>query len=198
MVVSTSLAMEESNAESDMFERVSWANDAFGSMRRLLDDELQRHVRLVVQVAKECNGRARYRGIDVLGVEKTLSFVEDSLILVLEFDEQGGFETGVFCGKRDGRRRGLDESARSGGPRWVKRLLTSGRHGFGCLVFHPVGLCTFSPSQVSARQYISMAGLQSADQRKMRTARRWQLKERRRLRRNELHVCQERFPESIG
>ena len=67
-------------------------------MRHLLDDALQRYIRLVLQVANECNRGARCQGIDILGVEEKLSFVEVSLIHVLELDEHGGFETDVFVG----------------------------------------------------------------------------------------------------
>ena len=56
MVVSSSLALEEWYAEADLLEPVSWLNEAFGLMRHLLDDELHKHVRLVLQVAKGCNG----------------------------------------------------------------------------------------------------------------------------------------------
>ena len=65
-------------------ERVSWVSDALELMHHLRDDELQRHVRLFVQVAKECNGGARCRGIDVL------DFEEDSLIHALHLNEQVG------------------------------------------------------------------------------------------------------------
>ena len=68
MVVSSSLAMEAWYAESDMLERVPWVNDAFGLMRHLLDDELQRRVRRALQVAMERNGGARRWSIDVLDV----------------------------------------------------------------------------------------------------------------------------------
>ena len=111
MVVSSSLDMEVWYTESDMLECVSFVNDAFGLMRHLLDDELQRCVRLVLQVAKECDGGARCQGIDVLDVEEKSGLVEDSLIHAIELDAQVARS---FCGKCDGRRGGLDETARSG------------------------------------------------------------------------------------
>ena len=88
-------------------------------------------------------------GIDVLFVEEKLSVVEDSLIHVLELDEQGVFETS-FCGQS-----GLD------------CLLDPRRSGLGSSGF-------LSPwfgqlfAKFGARQVVSMAGLQGVDQMKLR------------------------------